>query len=249
MGIGAEMLERIFEPFVRDQEPIHPNRQASAGLGLGLALVRSIVRGHGGEVRAHSRGLGQGSCFVVSLPTADGQAKGSAEAVFPTDLAPTERTVVLVEDQEDSREVLCEYLTQEGWQVQTAATGKAAIELIVRERPQTAVVDIGLPDISGIEVATQVRAALGERTPYLIALTGYGQHRDNEAVLQAGFHHHLVKPASIPRLLELMRLRPRNTAEVPHRPSEGTHVHIVSAEPALAQVVADDPARSESTAT
>ncbi len=209
-GIAAYLLERIFEPFVRgaDDEPVHV--RMAQGMGLGLALVRSFVRAHGGEVRAFSDGAGRGSEFVVRLPLA---ADANHVEVDAGVLGPLEQSIVLVEDQDDNRMLLTEILSGAGYQVLAAADGKEAIELIEKQKPNIALVDIGLPVISGYDVARDVRKRLGRGDIFLVALTGYGQQQDREAVLQAGFDQHLVKPVDVATLLEVLRMR--RTLRVP----------------------------------
>jgi two-component system CheB/CheR fusion protein len=212
-GIPPHMLERIFEPFVRAVDEESAKGKRSAGMGLGLALVKSFVRAHGGDVRAHSAGLGQGAEFVVRLPL----AKATGRPV-PLEGAPargTRESIVLVEDQEDNRMLLSDILADAGYVVLPAADGREAIELIERERPAVAVVDIGLPEISGYDVAREVRVRLQRTDMFLVALTGYGQQQDREAVLEAGFDQHLVKPVDIATLLDVLRARKslRSTAQ------------------------------------
>ncbi|HEY6911248.1 MAG TPA: ATP-binding protein, partial [Myxococcales bacterium] len=204
-GIAPHMLERIFEPFVRavdDEKLVHG--KTPSGMGLGLALVRSFVRAHGGEVRAFSQGQGQGSEFVVRLPLADHVDRpAAAQKHAPSD----GESIVLVEDQEDNRMLLSEILSGAGYVVLPAADGKQAIELIEQKRPPVAVVDLGLPVLSGYDVARDVRTRLQRADMFLVALTGYGQQQDREAVLQAGFDQHLVKPVDIGTLLDVLRAR------------------------------------------
>jgi two-component system, chemotaxis family, CheB/CheR fusion protein len=211
-GIAPHMLERIFEPFVRaveEEKLVHG--KSPSGMGLGLALVRSFVRAHGGEVRAFSQGQGQGSEFVVRLPLAE-HADRPALAPKHDGLSEGE-SIVLVEDQEDNRMLLSEILSGAGYVVLPAADGKQAIELIEEKRPRVAVVDLGLPVLSGYDVARDVRTRLQRTDMFLVALTGYGQQQDREAVLQAGFDQHLVKPVDIGTLLDV--LRARRTLRVP----------------------------------
>ncbi|HEX4386762.1 MAG TPA: CheR family methyltransferase, partial [Myxococcales bacterium] len=212
-GIAPHMLERIFEPFVRavdEERAVHG--KGPGGMGLGLALVRSFVNAHGGQVRAFSNGLGLGSEFVVRLPLAVEAERPAAVQIIAE--PPVSRSIVLVEDQEDNRMLLSDILSNAGYTVLAAADGKEAIELIASSKPSLAVVDIGLPIMSGYEVARAVRGQLQQPDIFLVALTGYGQQQDREAVLQAGFDQHLVKPVDISTLLEVLRGR-RTLRETP----------------------------------
>ena len=201
MGIPTDMLERIFEPFVRAVDESTTGRN-QGGMGLGLALVRSIVRAHGGDVRAFSQGAGTGSEFVVRLPLAESLGMPRPVAAVAGGQG---ESVVLVEDQEDSRTLLADILQDAGYAVMPAASGKQALELIVQHRPPVALVDIGLPEMSGYEVAREVRKRMARADIFLVALTGYGQQQDRDAVLGAGFDQHLVKPIEVDTLLEVLR--------------------------------------------
>ena len=206
IGIPAEMIERIFEPFVRgveDDSQLHGPH--SGGMGLGLAVVRSFVRAHGGEVHAKSEGVGRGSEFSVTLPLL-AAGDGVSEAVDALDNADR---LVLVEDQDDSRVLLQAILEDAGYRVVPAADGESAIELIKRHRPGIALIDLGLPILNGYEVARRVRQLVGARDLFLVALTGYGQQQDREAVVQAGFDQHLVKPVDPEDLVNVLRTRRR----------------------------------------
>jgi signal transduction histidine kinase len=192
-GIAPELLERVFDMFVQ-------NRSGGAGLGLGLTLVRRLVEMHGGAVHAESAGSGRGSQFTVRLPLSDADPLSvpSSEQVGPI----TDRSlrIVVVEDDADVREALCALLEQWGHQVQAAKDGGDGVELVLRERPDVAVVDIGLPRLDGYGVAERVRDALGEQRPRMLALTGMGRDWDRQRAFDAGFDAHLVKPASAPEL-------------------------------------------------
>jgi two-component system CheB/CheR fusion protein len=206
MGIRSDMLERIFEPFVRaidDEAQVHQPQMG--GMGLGLAVVRSFVKAHGGEVRVTSDGPGAGSEFVVSLPLAADveHAFSSTKAAFGTE------RLVLVEDQEDSRLLLQTILEDAGYEVAAASDGQSAVEMIERERPGIALVDIGLPVLNGYEVARRIRRVFGPNDIFLVALTGYGQQQDRDAVISAGFDQHIVKPIDAQTLIEVLRSRRR----------------------------------------
>jgi two-component system CheB/CheR fusion protein len=187
-GIDPDMLEEIFELFVQTEQGIARSR---GGLGVGLALVRRLVELHGGTVRAKSDGPGTGSTFEVRVPR-KGAARRAASARAAA--APAARRIVLVEDQDDAREMLELLLRADGHQVSSAADGRAGLELIAQERPDVALVDIGLPGLDGFAVARAVRErSLGD--VFLVALTGYGTREDVEATRDAGFDAHLTKPA------------------------------------------------------
>jgi len=189
-GIQPEFIERVFDPFAQE-------RKGGRGLGLGLALVRQIVEKHGGSVEVSSEGPGRGSEFVVTLPR--GTAGGSRDAIEPAPPVPpakaTALRVVLVDDGVDIRDLLGHLIGEWGHTVVGAAgTGRAALEHVIQQRPDVAVVDIDLPDFDGYEVARRIHAALGDERPGLVAMSGYGQERDQQRALDAGFDAMLVKP-------------------------------------------------------
>ncbi len=208
IGIPRDMLEKIFEPFVRAVDEDANGGPHAGGMGLGLAIVRSFVHAHGGEVGADSEGLGRGSEFVVTLPL----TKRRVESAGGGDGAAANERLVLVEDQDDNRFLLQAILERAGYEVVTAGDGGSAVELIERHRPNIALVDIGLPVLDGYEVARRIRKAFGPNDIFLVALTGYGQQQDREAVMRAGFDQHLVKPVDAKTLIGILRDRRRLAA-------------------------------------
>ncbi len=216
-GISPELLPRVFDLFVQE-------REGGGGLGIGLTLVKQLVQMHRGEVQATSPGPGQGSRFSVWLPAAaEASAEDEVEETTPTTFPQAVRmaslNVALVEDNDDVRLLMGEVLESWGHDVSQAATGAIGVDLILKERPDIAFIDIGLPDMDGYELARQIRAALGTDKPLLVALSGFGQRRDRERASHAGFDDHLAKPASpadLKRLLmEASRARsgPANVAQ------------------------------------
>jgi two-component system CheB/CheR fusion protein len=215
IGIPRDMLGKIFEPFVRAvDDDDHDGTLHNGGMGLGLAIVRSFVGAHGGEVSADSPGPGRGSEFVVKLPLtnrsneADGVGLGGMIA----------ERLVLVEDQEDNRVLLQAILEGAGYHVVTAGDGQAGVDQIEKHRPNVALVDIGLPILDGYEVARRIRRTFGPNDIFLVALTGYGQQQDREAVMRAGFDQHLVKPVDPKALVEILRGRRRFVVNPPIAP-------------------------------
>jgi two-component system, sensor histidine kinase len=212
-GISTELLPRVFDLFVQE-------REGGGGLGIGLTLVKQLVQMHDGRVKAKSAGPGQGSEFSVWLPAAaPASGEDSAEVTprtMPQALHMATLNVALVEDNDDVRVLMGEVLESWGHDVRQAATGAIGVDLILKERPDIAFIDIGLPDMDGYELARQIRAALGNNKPLLVALSGFGQRRDRERASHAGFDDHLAKPASpadLKRLLiEASRVRSGPTA-------------------------------------
>ena len=202
VGISPALLPRIFELFV--QGAISLDR-AQGGMGIGLALVRQLVSLHGGTVSAESAGPGQGSTFMIRLP------RIAAPAVLPAVALPA-RThdrrwrILLIEDNDDARRMMSQLLRMEGHEVFEASTATAGLRLARVEKPDLAIVDIGLPEMTGYEVAQRLRADATLETMGLIALTGYGQEEDCANALAAGFDFHLIKPVDAQRLLEVMDL-------------------------------------------
>jgi CheY-like chemotaxis protein len=189
VGIPPEMLPRVFDMFV--QGPRGPGG-GPGGLGLGLTLVRRIIELHGGTVEAASEGPGRGSTFTVCLPAIAAPA-APAPALPLGPRAADRRRIVIVEDNADAREMLRVALELWGHEVHEAHDGPSGLATIMRLRPDVALVDVGLPEFDGYEVARQVRKSFGT-TMRLIALTGYGQPDDRRQALEAGFDAHLVKP-------------------------------------------------------
>jgi len=195
-GVAPEMLARMFELFAQDSQSLARSR---GGLGLGLAIVRSLVQLHGGTVEARSEGVGHGTEIVVRLPAA------TAAPVAPKARAPLVRPtvagkVLVVDDNADAREMVAAALELDGWATIEAADAASAMEVARRERPDVALLDIGLPDVDGYELARQLRALPELAEMRLIALTGYGQSTDRAESAVAGFDVHLTKPVPLDQL-------------------------------------------------
>jgi two-component system CheB/CheR fusion protein len=198
MGIEPEMIGKIFELFVQAEQRIDRPR---GGLGVGLSLARSVIELHGGTIEAFSDGPEQGSRFVVRLPIQSNAIRGSVE--LPE--RPRRRyRIVVVEDNPDSRDMLRGLLEKRDHVVIEASDGAKGVELIEREHPDAALVDIGLPVFSGFEVARQVRGKKHLEDVVLVALTGYGAPSDVVSAREAGFDHHLCKPAELAEIEALL---------------------------------------------
>jgi signal transduction histidine kinase len=200
-GIPAELLPKIFDMFV--QERVTPD--GAGGLGLGLGLVKRLVELHGGAVRATSEGPGKGATFEIRLPLADAQTLEKWNPMR-TKTGPQDKPLraVVCDDAPDLRDLVADLLRLRGHDVRVVGDGPSAIELIVAEKPDVALIDIGLPDMDGYEVARSIRRQLTDHQPRLIAMTGYGQASDRAAAFEAGFDAHIVKPASADKILRAL---------------------------------------------
>lgn len=203
VGIAPDQLERIFEPFVQANRARDVLR---GGLGLGLAIVSSMVRRHGGAVSVHSEGKGRGAAFTVELPISTGpEAAKPVRRPQPVESRAHLR-ILVVDDNTDLAELLSEALQSEGFQTAIANDAKAAIARWRTFLPHAGVLDIGLPDVDGYELAKTVRAEHGPGAT-LIAMTGYGQPTDRRRASDAGFDVHLVKPVNVDDLLGVLDQR------------------------------------------
>ena len=200
-GIPADLLPKIFDMFV--QERVTPD--GAGGLGLGLGLVKRLVELHGGTVSATSEGKGKGATFEIRLALID---EATMEKLKPmrTKTRPQDRPLraVVCDDAPDLRDLVADLLRLRGHDVSVVGDGPTAIELIVAEKPDVALIDIGLPDMDGYEVARSIRRQLTDYKPRLIAMTGYGQASDRAAAFEAGFDAHIVKPASADKILRAL---------------------------------------------
>jgi PAS domain S-box-containing protein len=201
-GMNPADLERIFQPFAQGEQDL---ARTAGGLGLGLALVKGLVELHGGAVRAKSEGPGRGSELVVRLPLAAGAApvlprRGRAET------AP--RRILVIEDNLDAGQTLADLLELEGHRAHVATDGRQGIALARELKPDVVLCDIGLPDMSGYDVARALRSDGTLRTTRLIALTGYAQPEDRQRAREAGFDGHLPKPPDIEELWRSIEERP-----------------------------------------
>lgn len=198
-GMSAETLSHVFEPFWQAPQPLE---RASGGLGLGLAIVRSIVELHGGSISAASDGPGRGAQFTIVLPTAAAPALQDQPALDAG--AAGAGRVLLVDDKHDALETLAEVLRVAGYVVRAVAHPREAIELIDSFRPDVAILDIGLPEMDGYQLAQALRDSAPGWQGKLIALTGFGQHGDKQRAAAAGFERHITKPADPAALLNAL---------------------------------------------
>jgi PAS domain S-box-containing protein len=203
IGIPADLLPKIFDIFIQGERSLD---RTEGGLGLGLALVRKIVELHHGRVEARSGGPGAGSEFVVRLPLAAAPAPrtNAQSAAMLTAPARTIR-ILVVDDNRDSADSMTVLLELHGHEVRCAYDGPSALALAAEFEPEIVLLDIGLPKMSGFEVAQRLRAIPRLAHSRLIAMTGYGQAEDRNRAAQSGFDDHLIKPVDLPALEALLQ--------------------------------------------
>ncbi|MDB4982159.1 MAG: hypothetical protein JWM82_2911 [Myxococcales bacterium] len=219
IGIPAALLPRIFDLFTQGRST---TARSQGGLGLGLAIVRSVVQMHGGTIAVRSDGPAKGSTFTVTLPL-DTSGPRETPPSFPSapktagrpklaDGQPAACRILVVDDNEDAAETLADLLRLDGHEVRVAGDGPTALVVAESFDPQLAFLDIGLPVMDGWEVAKTLRSKRAGRPLTLIAMTGYGQDEDRARSAAAGFDSHLVKPLDVGRALQI-------AAEAAARPS------------------------------
>ena len=203
VGMSADFVPHVFELFAQAERT---SDRSSGGLGLGLALVKSLVELHGGHVACSSAGLGKGSRFTVCLPRRAADENRVERRRTPRMDAPTAETlkIMVVDDNADAAFMLASLLEAAGHDVVVAYHAREALDRSRVDAPNVFVLDIGLPDIDGLELARKLRAQPETRDAVLIALTGYGLGEDREQSAAAGFDHHLVKPVDAGRLYRIL---------------------------------------------
>jgi signal transduction histidine kinase/ActR/RegA family two-component response regulator len=202
IGIAPHMLEHVFDMFAQAERS---SDRSQGGLGIGLALVKHLVTLHGGRVAVASDGIGQGSRFTVTLPRAAASAGDGAPGLRearPEDAHALR--VLVVDDNEDAGEMLGLYLETAGHQVTVVQSAQAALASAEAEAPDVCLLDIGLPDMDGNELARRLRRLPQTASATLIAITGYGQDADRARTAAAGFDHHFVKPVDMEALLGVL---------------------------------------------
>ena len=203
MGISADMMARLFTLFSQAHTTLG---RSEGGLGVGLALVRGLVALHGGRIEARSDGPGRGSEFIVRLPVGVPAWEVSQVEVSAHDHATDAGLKILVvDDSRDAADTCATVLQLSGHEVQTAYNGRRALELAMTFCPDALLLDIGLPDVNGYELARTIRAAPWAEGMVLIAVTGWGQEEDRRRALEAGFDHHLTKPIAAETLESLLQ--------------------------------------------
>ena len=221
-GIAATLLPRIFELFAQAERTLD---RSQGGLGIGLTLVKLLVEMHGGSVEARSAGLGEGAAFVVRLPISESTgATPPAMNADATDSATTSPTrtedseagpmrILVVDDNVDAADSTAMLLSLDGYETHSVHSARAALEAVTSIKPDVVLLDLGLPEMDGYDVARRLRALTEGAPPTLIALTGYGQPSDRDRATEAGFDEFLVKPVE-PEVLNglLQSLRPPRPA-------------------------------------
>ncbi len=208
VGMPPDLLSRVFDLFIQGDRSL---ARSEGGLGIGLTLVQRLIALHDGTVEAFSEGVGKGSEFVIRIPVATELRNAST--------SPTEditrfqgdnmsRRILIVEDNKDGADSLAVLLRMSGHQVEIAYDGRDAVELAHAFAPQFVLLDIGLPGMSGYEIARMFKQLPRFTSVVLIAMTGYGSEEDRRRTSEAGFHHHLVKPLNPAHLENLLRQRP-----------------------------------------
>ncbi len=198
IGMDAHLLEHVFEPFFQIEQP----GKLKAGLGIGLSLTRNLVDLHDGTIEAQSKGAGSGSQFTVRLPLADRQAPEKEAAAESAETEGGFR-ILIVDDNRAAADALVRLLTLRGNATEAVYTGEEAMAYAPSFKPEVILLDIGLPDMEGYDVARAIRSDSSVQAT-LIALTGYGQESDIRKAQKAGFDHHLTKPAGLAEIEEIL---------------------------------------------
>jgi PAS domain S-box-containing protein len=204
IGIAPELMPHLFDPFTQSDRSLD---RSQGGLGIGLSLVKRLVEMHGGRVDPKSAGLGQGSSFTVRLPALPAERMPRHLAQQPLPGAPPSATplrVLVVDDNVDAEQSVSLLMRLEGHEVRAAHDGLEAVREAAAFRPDVVLLDIGLPGMTGYEVARRLREMPQARDAALVAVTGYGQAEDRQQALDAGFQHHLVKPVEPSALIQLI---------------------------------------------
>jgi PAS domain S-box-containing protein len=196
-GIAPDKLSDIFEMFAQAGTS---TERGTAGLGIGLTLVRTLVELHGGTVKAHSDGIGLGSEFTVSILAAEASQPGGSEAVPEYDHLGRAFRILVVEDMRSLAAILARLLSKLGHEVQVVDNGHAAMEILKTYPAEVIFSDISMPGMTGYELARRLRAQASTASVELVAMTGYCQQSDREKALEAGFNEHMVKPVDIAQL-------------------------------------------------
>jgi CheY-like chemotaxis protein len=209
VGIPKNMLDRIFEPFFQINRTRLEN--ANQGIGVGLHLTRNLVEMHGGTIEATSAGPDTGSEFIVRLPLSSNPppgAKAQRRKPRPSRVLPSSQKILVVDDNKSAAQTLSQMLELLGHTVQIAYNGSEAVQKALLFKPNSVILDIGLPDMNGYKVAEQLQNH--GRRYFLIALTGYGQPEDKVLAKQTGFHYHLTKPAGIKDIEAVLEKIPKS---------------------------------------
>lgn len=198
-GISPEMQVKVFELFVQSEQTLD---RSQGGLGIGLSIVQRLIQMHGGQVTASSDGLGCGSTFSISLPKIAPPQIIEKAVHIPNN---TMKRVLIVDDNRDAADTMAELLELQGHQVKTVYTAHHALESVDSFDPQVVLLDIGLPDMTGYDVAKAIIAKYGKNKRVLAAVTGYGQAEDVHQAKQAGFNFHFTKPVALDDLSRIIR--------------------------------------------
>jgi PAS domain S-box-containing protein len=203
IGMAPDLVQRVFDLFTQAERS---SDRSSGGLGVGLALVKSLVELHGGQVAAASEGIGKGSTFTVALPRMHGAGTGGGtpDAGASAREQPARLKILVVDDNVDAAEVLGMLLEASGHDVIVENAARQALQCASLSRPHVALLDIGLPDMDGLALAKHLRGMPGLADVILIAVTGYGQEADRQNAFAAGFDHYLTKPVDFAQLTLLL---------------------------------------------
>lgn len=205
-GIAPDLLPKIFDLFVQGRQSL---ARAEGGLGLGLTIARSITTLHGGTIHVESAGLGKGSTFTVRVPALAASIQDRVAEEFSSNGRAGENgnraySILVVDDNADAAATLAEILKVHGHEVEVAPDGFTALEIAQKHAPEIALLDIGLPDMDGYELARRLRDMPSLHSTRLLALTGYGQSADRAKSKDAGFEKHLVKPLNLTELQQVL---------------------------------------------